>query len=252
MSVVLAAHPLALTLEVLAVITSACYGILLARRNGFDLVGIYTLALLIAFGGGTLRDLFLDRHPLFWVANPSYPFLVFWLALASTRIRELGRIFPSWLEGFDALALGLYTASGVQAGLAAGTDWFVACLLGVIAGCFGGVTADLMTGQVPRLFRGRTPIYATASMLGGALMVAATVLNLPPPWPAVFGVVAVSVIRLLALRYDWHLPEVHDPDQGIDDGVQERTDERTAAAEPDPPRVPNATDQTPSADSSTH
>ena len=201
---------LALTCEVAAVVTSALYGILLARRSGFDLVGIYTLGMLIAFGGGTLRDLFLGRQPLFWIANPIYPVLVFWLAAASMRIRRLTSIFPSWLEGFDALALGLYTVSGVQAALASGTTWFIACLFGIITGCFGGVIADMMTGQVPRLFRGGQPIYATVSMVGGMLMIAAAALGLPSPSPTLVGVLAVMSVRFAALRYNWHLPEVHD------------------------------------------
>ena len=204
------AVPLAAMLEVLAVVTSACYGILLARRSGFDLVGIYTLALLIAFGGGTIRDVFLDRHPLFWIANPVYPVLVFWLAVASTRIRRLARSFPAWLEGFDAMALGLYTASGVRAGLEAGTSWFVAALFGVITGCFGGVAADLMTGQVPRLFRGRQPIYATVSMVGGIILILALAAGMPQTPATALAVVAIVIVRVLALRYDWHLPEVHD------------------------------------------
>ena len=202
--------------ELLAVITSALYGILAARRAGFDFVGIYTLASLIAFGGGTLRDLFLDRHPLFWIANPAYPVVVFVLSLLSMRVRNFGRIFPGWLEAFDALALGLYTVAGVQAALASGTTWFVASLFGVIAGCFGGVVADLMTGQVPRLFRGAEPIYATCSIVGGWLLILLDAAGLPAPLPTVACVVGLMSLRLAAIRYGWHLPEVHDADQSDD------------------------------------
>lgn len=203
---------IATTCEVLAVMTSALYGILTARRAGFDFVGIYTLASLIAFGGGTLRDLFLDRHPLFWIANPGYPVLVFGLAIASLFVRQLGRVFPSWLEGFDALALGLYTVAGVQAALDEGTTWFVAGLFGVLAGCFGGVVADMMVGRVPRLFRGSEPIYATCSLVGGWAYILLQAAGVPSPVPAVLCVAVVMAIRLAAIRWNWHLPEVHDAD----------------------------------------
>ena len=199
---------IALTCEVLAVLTSAAYGVLAARRAGFDFVGIYTLAMLIAFGGGTFRDLFLDRHPLFWIANPAYPVLVFGLAVLSLALPRLR--LPGWLEAFDALALGLYTAAGVEAALAAGTSWFVASLFGVIAGCFGGVVADMMVGLVPRLFRGGNPIYATCSMIGGWTLLLATAAGLPSWGPVALCVATVIIVRLLAIRYRWHLPEVRD------------------------------------------
>ncbi|MEM7313874.1 MAG: TRIC cation channel family protein [Planctomycetota bacterium] len=64
-------------IELVAVVTSAIYGILQARASRMDALGVFTLAFVVAFGGGTLRDLFLDRHPLFWIANAHYPMIVF-------------------------------------------------------------------------------------------------------------------------------------------------------------------------------
>ena len=69
--------------EFLAVVVSSIFGVLLAARKGMDITGVFAVALAVAFGGGTLRDLFLDRHPLFWIASPHYPVVVFVIVLLS-------------------------------------------------------------------------------------------------------------------------------------------------------------------------
>ena len=71
--------------EFLAVVVSSIFGVLLAARKGMDITGVFAVALAVAFGGGTLRDLFLDRHPLFWIAKPHYPVVVFGIAAGGTR-----------------------------------------------------------------------------------------------------------------------------------------------------------------------
>ncbi|MDB4276838.1 TRIC cation channel family protein, partial [bacterium] len=103
---------LLLTLEFIAVAVSATYGILLAARQGMDFVGVFAVAFVAAFGGGTLRDLFLDRVPLFWVANPHYVLVVLALTLASGFIvRLLPRIKPL-LPFPDAIGMALFTVVG--------------------------------------------------------------------------------------------------------------------------------------------
>mgnify|MGYP002682546727 CR=1 FL=1 len=111
-----------------AVISAAIYGVLLAHRKGLDFVGVFAVAFVVSFGGGTLRDLFLDRTPLFWVANQHFAIMVFTLALAGRPARQKRRpvtevtmpthtpLFATLLTGivlvlaaltfFPALALG--------------------------------------------------------------------------------------------------------------------------------------------------
>ena len=70
-------------IEFLAVISGAIFGVLLARRKEMDFVGVLSVACMTAFGGGTVRDVLLDRHPLFWISNPHYPMLVFSVAIVA-------------------------------------------------------------------------------------------------------------------------------------------------------------------------
>jgi uncharacterized membrane protein YeiH len=140
-------------IEFLGIVTFALSGIVEARRKRMDLVGVYTVALVTAFGGGTLRDLFIDRTPLFWVANQGYAILILAMALGAflfpglTRVPERALLLP------DALGLGLFSIAGAGYALDAGVAVFVAALLGVITGIFGGVMRDVICNEIPFIFR---------------------------------------------------------------------------------------------------
>ena len=142
-------------IELSAVIASAVYGVLLARRHDMDFVGVFCLAFVVAFGGGTLRDLFLDRHPLFWIREDHYPVIVFGIALVTSIIPKLTASTERFLSLPDALGLGLFSVAGTSAAIGEGTSWFVASLLGAVTGTFGGVIGDVICNRVPSLFRPR-------------------------------------------------------------------------------------------------
>jgi len=59
-------------IEILGIFVAALSGILEAKRNSMDLIGIYTVAFITALGGGTIRDILLNRYPIFWVIHPEY------------------------------------------------------------------------------------------------------------------------------------------------------------------------------------
>jgi len=200
-------------IELLAVISAGTFGVLLARRKGMDFVGVFSVACMTAFGGGTLRDLFLDRHPLFWIQNERYPILVFALALVTSLIRRIPRAVEKALYLPDALGLGLFSVVGTGYALQAGTSWFLAALLGTITGTFGGVIGDVVCNEVPSLFRS-APLYATCAFVGCwvYLLLKKAV---PQEIVAVAGGIAVIVLfRLAALYWDLRLPEFSPVDGG--------------------------------------
>lgn len=198
-------------LELLAVIASASYGILLARRHGMDMVGVFSVAFIVAFGGGTLRDLFLDRHPLFWIAEPHYPVIVFALAVVSSCVARLPERLEGYLSVPDALGLGLFSVVGSKAALDFGTSYFNAALMGVVTGTFGGVMGDVVCNRVPSLFR-PAPLYATASFLGCWLFFALQATPLPESYSAWITIAAIVTLRLLAIRNHWRIPAFPDSD----------------------------------------
>ena len=192
-------------IEFAAVTAGALYGILLARSKGMDFVGVFSLALVVAYGGGTLRDLFLDRHPLFWIEHEIYPLTVFGLALVSSFFRRLPNALTKLLHLPDALGLGLFSVLGTQFALDYGATWFVASLLGVVTGSFGGVMGEVICNEVPSLF-GHAPLYATCAFVGNWVFLLLHYVPLPEPTRVLSGIAIIVVIRLIALRWKIRLP----------------------------------------------
>ena len=138
-------------LETMAVVASGAYGVLVARRHQMDFVGFFSLALIVAFGGGTLRDLFLDRHPLFWIREHHYPLIIFALAFITSFLPAIRDSTERILKYPDSLGLGLFSIAGATAAIDARTSLFIAALMGVITGTFGGVIGDIVCNKVPSL-----------------------------------------------------------------------------------------------------
>ena len=94
-------------IEFFAVVIAAVYGIWQARAAKMDILGVFTVASVVAFGGGTLRDLFLDRHPLFWIANPHYPMIVLGMSIVTCLFRKMPSGYKRYLDVPDAIGMGL-------------------------------------------------------------------------------------------------------------------------------------------------
>jgi len=182
------------TIEVLGIIAFAITGILQARKKGMDLVGVYAVAMITALGGGTLRDLILDRRPLFWVEHYSYPILLLILSVLMTVILVL-----------DAFGLGLFSASGASLANHAGYHPFISALLGVITGVFGGVLRDIICNEIPYVFS-RTELYATCAFAGAWAYLAISAVTGNEVTAVIACIVVTVVTRLLAIRYKIRLP----------------------------------------------
>lgn len=153
--------------EIVAILVGAFSGFVEARRQRMDVVGIFIVAFITAFGGGTLRDILLDKRPLFWVEHQEYAILIFVLALAAAPVlRTLRRMISERLIIVaDALGLGLFSIAGVSQALAMGMPLFIASMMGVITGIFGGVLRDVICNEVPMVMRDGRP-YAMCSFAG--------------------------------------------------------------------------------------
>jgi uncharacterized membrane protein YeiH len=154
-------------IEILAILVFAFSGFIEALGKKMDVVGVFTVAFITAFGGGTLRDILLDKRPLFWVTHQEYAILIFVLALvAAPLIRALGRIISErFVVIADALGLGLFSIAGVSEAQASGMPLFIASMMGVITGTFGGVMRDIVCNEIPMVLRDGKP-YAICSFIG--------------------------------------------------------------------------------------
>jgi uncharacterized membrane protein YeiH len=194
--------------EVLATAAFALSGILEGARKRLDLVGIGVVASLAAFGGGTLRDLLLDRRPLFWVENVELLWFVLGLAVLSViflrgrhfELTERAMLWP------DAIGLGLFCAAGTQVSLDLGMPLLVAAVLGVITSIFGGVLRDVVCNEIPRVLQDHRP-YAICAFLGAWVLIGLQLgLGLEDRASLLIAAGVASTTRLLAVRFDWELP----------------------------------------------
>ncbi|WMS44531.1 trimeric intracellular cation channel family protein [Acuticoccus sp. MNP-M23] len=192
-------------LYVAAIAAEAMTAALAAGRRQMDWVGVALLGSVTALGGGSVRDLLLDRHPLTWIQHPSYLLVTSGAALATIVIarhmRQLRRVFLF----LDAVGLVLFTLLGCQIAVRLEMPTVIVIASGMISGCVGGVLRDILCAEVPLLFRAE--LYATVSMVTGGLYVVGVALGLPSDPMMIGALIFGLALRLLALRFNWSMPK---------------------------------------------
>jgi len=183
-----------------AVAVSAITGVLEAGRKPMDLFGVVLVALTSALGGGTIRDLLLER-PVFWVADQTYLVAAIAAGVATFVLVRLARLPANLFLVPDALGLALFTVVGTQVALTLGAPWFVATFLGVVTGVFGGVLRDILCNEVPLVFSGE--LYATASWAGAMVFVALLHAGLAGSIASLLAMASIFLTRIAAIH--WHL-----------------------------------------------
>ncbi len=193
-----------LVADLIGVAVFAASGASAAVVKCLDLFGVAFVGFVAALGGGILRDLVIDAGPPLAFADWRYAVVavvaslaMFWLHPQLSRLRRTVLVL-------DAAGLGLFTVTGTLKALGAGVPPVGACLIGMLTGIGGGVARDLLTGEVPVVLR--RDIYAVVA-LGGAITVAVLEwLRLAGPVPLAASAVAMTVVRLIALRRRWSAP----------------------------------------------
>lgn len=193
-------------LEALGVIAFALSGIIEAARKHFDLVGVVMVAAIAAFGGGTLRDVLLDRRPFFWAEQEFWLWaliavglvLPFFFKANHIEFTEKAMLIP------DAFGLGIFAAGGTHIALQTGATPMVAVVMGVITATVGGVLRDVLVNEVPRAFHDHQP-YAVIAFAGGWLVVLLSYLQTPEYLDVLAAAGAMVAVRLLAVKFGWEL-----------------------------------------------
>lgn len=192
-------------LDYASVLIFAITGALVASRAQLDLVGFAFIACLTALGGGTIRDLLLDRNPIFWIANPTYlavaagaAVVIFFTAhLLESRLRAL-----IWLDSF---ALAIAVAAGVAVALGLGHDAVIVILMGITTGCMGGLMRDVVVDEVPIVLK-QGELYVTAAFAGAATAALAKVYLVETSLALLACAVVTWILRAGSLWFGWHLP----------------------------------------------
>lgn len=187
-----------------AVFVFALTGGLTASRAQLDVVGFGFLATVTAVGGGTLRDILLDR-PIFWVERPSFLGLA---VLAATLVFFTAHLLESRLKTLywlDAAALGSAVAAGTGVALETGQSWPIVLVMGVATGTFGGLVRDVVANEVPLVLR-QGEIYATAALAGAGAGAVADRLGAEPALALGLAAVVATALRAGSLALDWRMP----------------------------------------------
>jgi uncharacterized membrane protein YeiH len=190
-------------LDYASVAVFALTGALVASRSQLDIVGFIFIACLTAVGGGTLRDVLLDR-PVFWIADPAM-LLVATLAavlvfFAAHRLESRYRAIL-WL---DACALAVAVPAGVAVALGMGFGWPIVLVAGMVTGCMGGLMRDVVCNEVPLVLK-QGELYVTAAFAGALAAVLADLLGGPELALLACGA-ATFVLRAGSLLFGWSLP----------------------------------------------
>ncbi|HDY94985.1 hypothetical protein LCGC14_0207360 [marine sediment metagenome] len=192
-------------LEYASVLVFAITGALVASRAQLDLVGFAFIACLTALGGGTLRDLLLDRNPIFWIANPTHLTLGVTAALVvflSAHLLESRYRALLWL---DSIALAVAVAAGTGIAISLDQSAVVVVLMGMITGCMGGLMRDVVVGEVPLVLR-QGELYVTAAFAGAATAVITRSILGDDSISLFVGACVTWVLRAGSLYFGWHLP----------------------------------------------
>jgi uncharacterized membrane protein YeiH len=191
-------------LDLAGVAVFAASGVLAARDRDLDLLGVIVVAAITAIGGGTVRDLLLDRHPIFWVTDPTYLVVIIAAALLTAAYIRLRPPPGATMLVADALGLALFALSGAEVAEAAGCPPLIVVMLGTMTGVTGGVLRDVITAQVPLILR--RDLYATAAIAGVTIYLVLQALGMSQRLAFGVGMFMVVVLRLLAIRWGLHLP----------------------------------------------
>jgi uncharacterized membrane protein YeiH len=198
---------LLIALEGIGVLAFTVSGILVAAQKRLDVVGVVVIAFLTALGGGTLRDVLLDRRPFFWVANEEWVWAVVVLSVLGPLVIRARHIEPTTraMQWPDALGLGLFAASGTHIALLEGATPLVATLMGVVSATFGGVIRDVLVNEVPWVVSSYQ-LYALIAFMGGWLVWGLTAIGAAPGVAILVGAAAIVAVRMMAIAFDWRLP----------------------------------------------
>ena len=193
-------------LELTGTFVFAISGALAIREKEHDLFGAGFTGFITAIGGGTLRDILLDSHPLVWIGDINFLYSILIGILTAF-------IFPSILSRlrrtfflFDTLGIGFFTVLGVEKALSLGVRPEIAAIMGMFSAVMGGVIRDTLTNEIPILFR--KEVYASACLAGAILYLILYEYGVTRNYNMLISISLVISIRMIAMKYKLSLPRL--------------------------------------------
>ncbi len=195
-------------LDILGTFAFAISGALVASKKEFDLFGVIIIAFATAVGGGMLRDVLINAHPINWIGDLNYVWTIFAAVIFTFLFKSKIAPLSKTMFLFDTIGIGVFTLLGTQKSLLIGLHPFVALIMGMISAVMGGVIRDILTNDVPLIFK--KEIYASACLAGGSVYLGTYYLGLSENIQFITTILVVVIIRLIAVKYHLQLPKIKD------------------------------------------
>ncbi len=190
-------------ITLIAVVVSSASGVLKAGFKQFDLFGVVIIAIATGLGGGSLRDMLLDRD-VFWIQEQIFFIASFASAIAMFLAARMMVIPPKFFLVADAAGLAAFAIAGTLVSMLAGAPWLIASFMGVMTGTLGGIFRDVLCNEPPVVFQ--SPLYATVSWAGSLVFIGLLYLGVDVTYAALFSGVGIFVARMLAIYFNISLP----------------------------------------------
>jgi uncharacterized membrane protein YeiH len=197
-------HDLTGVLDWVGTLVFALSGGLLGVKKRFDLFGVLFLSFVVSVAGGMMRDVLIGAVPpvaitdihYFSIAMVGGLIIFYWYPRVTSHQRQILLL--------DAVGLGLFAVTGAQKAIDHGINPVMAALLGMLTGIGGGMTRDVLAGNIPFVLIG--DLYALAALAGAAIVSIGTVLSVPPAYPMLLGAAVCIFLRLMAIYRSWRAP----------------------------------------------
>ena len=193
--------------DMIGIVACSISGTILAKHKRFDVFGCLLVAMVTAIGGGTVRDVILDRHPLFWMVDMHYLVVITITSLTfQIFFHPNSRHVDTLLKLFDTIGLAAFTLIGIKVASGMGANIPVSLLLGVITIIVGGIIRDMICNEIPLVLQHE--IYITPALLGGSLYFILPHFGVQSWLAEIITMLTIFVIRSLAIKYDWRFPDI--------------------------------------------
>jgi len=194
-------------LDILGTIAFAISGVLTALHKRLDPFGVFIIAFVTAVGGGTLRDVLIGNTPVGWMLDMKYLYCIAGAVVFALLFRQRLSYLRASLFLFDTIGLGVFVLVGIEKGLAIGLHPIICIALGTMTACFGGVIRDILSNEIPVIFR--KEIYATACIVGGIMFFVLKELSIDQQLIYILTSLLIMLVRLIAVKKKLSLPTIH-------------------------------------------
>ena len=193
-------------LDILGTFAFAISGALVALDKKFDIFGVIIIAFVTAVGGGMLRDVLINAHPINWIGDLNYLYIIFSAVLFTFLFKSKIAYLSKTMFLFDTIGISVFTLLGLQKGLSYDLHPIIAIIMGMISAVFGGVLRDVLTAKIPLIFE--KEVYASACLTGGISYLILHYFKVDENINFIISAIVIASIRGIAVKFHLELPKI--------------------------------------------